>query len=513
LTLSAHFESFLLLPALLGAGILLSAAPEFDFVHFVTIAPDSSRTTCAIVEAENETVGERRTTRAARGGTMNTKRHHVVVIGGGFGGLKTAKAFKKADVDVTLVDKQNHHLFWPLLYQVATAGLSPGDIAAPLRAIFARQKNVSVLMADVVDIDPDEQTVHLADGEEIRYDSLVVAAGFQYHYFGNEAWGEHALNLQGVDRALAIREQILSSYEAAERETDPERQQALLTFVVVGAGPTGVELAGSIAELARHSLKDDFRRIDPTQTKVLLVEALDRVMPAFPKKLSAKALRSLEKLGVSVRLNTKLLDVVEDHVLVESDGERERIDTETVLWAAGVKASPLGEVLHRRTGVELDRGGHVKVAGDLSIPGYPNIYVIGDMSYFEQDGKPLPGLAQVAMQGGTHAAKQILRRLNGEEPEPFHYFDRGNMATIGRAAAVADIRGLLLDGYLAWLMWLTIHLMFLVGFQNRLSVFTQWAWSYFTYGRGVRIIINRGQRASEQAERTLAMRESSGPTA
>lgn len=425
------------------------------------------------------------------------QRHHLVVIGGGFGGLYTTKAFKKKDVDVTLVDKHNHHLFWPLLYQVATAGLSPGDIAAPLRAIFARQKNVNVRMANVTDIDPDAQLVHFANGEEMHYDSLVVAAGFQYHYFGNDAWQEHTLNLQGVDKALAIREQILSAYERAEQELDPERQQALLTFVVIGAGPTGVELAGSIAELARHSLKEDFRRIDPMQTRVLLLEAMDRVLPAFPKKLSTKALRSLESLGVSVQLNSKVQDVAADHVLVETDGETKRIDTDTVLWAAGVKASPLSEVLNKRTGVELDRGGRVKVNDDLSIPGYPNIYVIGDMAYFEQDGKPLPGVAQVAMQGGAHVAKQILRRMSGKDTEPFSYFDRGNMATIGRAAAVADIRGLNLSGYIAWLMWLTIHLMFLVGFQNRLSVFTQWAWSYFTYGRGVRLIIQSDKGEDE----------------
>ena len=378
---------------------------------------------------------------------MARRPHHVVIIGGGFGGLNTAKAFKKKafrekDIDVTLVDKNNHHLFWPLLYQVATAGLSPGDIAAPLRGIFAKQKNVNVRMADVTDIDPDEQLVYFASGEQIRYDSLVVAAGFRYHYFGNEQWREHALDLQGVDKALDIRDRILSAYEKAEQESNPARQQALLTFVVVGAGPTGVELAGSIVELAHHSLKDNFRRIDPTQSRVLLLEAADRVLPAFPKKLSGKALHALEKLGVSVRLNSLVKGVEEDHVLVERNGETQRIDTETVLWAAGVKASPLSEVLHARTGVELDRGGRVKVADDLSIPGYPNIYVIGDMAHVEQDGSPLPGVAQVAIQGGSHVAQQILRRIAGKESKSFSYFDRGNMATIGRAAAVADIRGL-----------------------------------------------------------------------
>ena len=437
----------------------------------------------------------------------NTSKHHVVVIGGGFGGLNAAKAFKGKDVDVTLVDKHNYHLFWPLLYQVATAGLSPGDIAAPLRAVFARQKNVTVRMAEVTDIDPDAQLVYLAGREKLPYDSLIVAAGFRYHYFGNEPWRRNAYDLQGLDKALAIRREILAAYERAEQDEDPERRQALLTFVIIGAGPTGVELAGSIAELARHVLTEDFRRIDPARSQVLLLEASDRVLPAFPEKLSAKAALALSKLGVTVRLSTRVLDVAADHVLVERDGHTERIVTESVLWAAGVKASPLGEVLHNRTGVELDRGSRVKVNDDLSLPGYTNIYVIGDMAHFEQDGKPLPGVAQVAMQGGRHAAKQILRRMNGDATEAFRYNDRGYMATIGRAAAVADIRGLQINGFTAWLLWLTIHLMFLVGFQSRLSVFTQWAWSYFTYGRGVRLIIDnedaRQHRPVQQASTTI----------
>ena len=344
-------------------------------------------------------------------------RHHVVIIGGGFGGMNTAKALRKADVDVTLVDKNNHHLFWPLLYQVATAGLSPGDIAAPLRAMFAKQKNVDVRMAEVTDIDPDGELVHFADGSELHYDSLVVAAGFRYHYFGNEEWREHAHDLQGVRKALDIREQILSAYEEADREQDPARQKALLTFVVVGAGPTGVELAGSIAELARHSLKDDFRRIDPTQSSVLLLEAMDRVLPTFPKKLSGKALRSLNKLGVGVRLNSLVKDVSADHVLVEQNGQTTRIDTDTVLWAAGVKASSLSEVLQERTEVALDRGGRVEVAEDLSVPGYPNLYVIGDMAHFEQDGSLLPGVAQVAIQGGIARGETDPATHGGQKDE------------------------------------------------------------------------------------------------
>lgn len=418
------------------------------------------------------------------------KRHHIVIIGGGFGGLNCAKALRNADVDVTIIDKNNHHLFWPLLYQVATAGLSPGDIAVPLRAIFAKQKNADVRMTEVLDIEPNEQFVHLSDGNSLHYDSLVVAAGFRYHYFGNEEWRENTLSLQGVGKALDIREQILSAYEAADKEQDTKRQKALLTFIIVGAGPTGVELAGSIAELARQSLRDNFRRIDPAQSRVLLVEAMNRVLPSFPEKLSDKALRSLENLGVDVLLNTLVKDVAVDHVLLERNEQTERIDTDTVLWAAGVNASPLSEVIRDRTDVALDRSGRVEVAEDLSIPGYPNLYVIGDMAHFEQDGNPLPGLAQVAIQGGTHTAKQILRRITGEKTKLFHYVDRGNMATIGRAAAVADLRGLQISGYIAWLLWLTIHLLFLIGFENRISVLAHWAYSYFTYGRSVRLIIN-----------------------
>ena len=330
-------------------------------------------------------------------------KHHVVVIGGGFCGLSTVKKLRKKDVDVSLVDKNNYHLFWPLLYQVAMAGLSPGDIAAPLRAIFSKDKNVRVLMAEVTDIDPVAQRLVFANGDEETYDTLVVAAGFQYHYFGNDEWEEHAFDMQGTEKALSIRRQILSAYELAERELDPIRQQARLTFVVVGAGPTGVELAGSIAEMARHTLARDFRRIDPLRSKILLLEMADRVLPSFPKRLSKQAFRSLTSLGVTVRTRTRVLDMADDHVLVDTGGTPERIDTDTVMWAAGVKASSLGELLHRRTGVALDKNGRVMVDENLSVAGYPNIFVVGDMAYHEQDGKPLPGLAPVAMQEGAHA--------------------------------------------------------------------------------------------------------------
>ncbi len=426
---------------------------------------------------------------------MTGNRHHIVVIGGGFGGLNAVKTLQEHDVDITLVDKRNYHLFWPLLYQTAMAGLSPADIAAPLRSIFKRRENVRVLMAEATDIDPDEQRVRFASGEEVGYDSLIVAAGFRYHYFGNDAWERVALDLQGLDKALAIRRRILAAYERAEQESDPALTAALLTFVIVGAGPTGVELAGSIAEMARHTLKGDFRRIDPAQTKVLLIEAADRVLPAFDPDLSVKAQRSLEKIGVTVLTGAMVQDIAADHVRVARDGATERIATHTVMWAAGVKASPLGELLHRRTTAPIDRGGRVQVAPDLSVPGYPNLYVIGDMAHVEQAGQPLPGLAPVAMQQGKHAAAQILRRIGGEETQAFRYVDRGVMATIGRAAAVADIRGLRLSGFTAWLLWLFVHLMYLVGFRSRLFVFLQWAWSYATFGRSVRLIVGKDEHA------------------
>lgn len=435
---------------------------------------------------------------------MTHKRHHVAVIGGGFGGLNAVKALEDQDVDVTLVDKNNYHLFWPLLYQVAMAGLSPADITAPLRSVFRRRKNVRVLMAEVSDIDPQQQRVRFAAGGELSYDSLIVAAGFQYHFFGNDSWEQASLDLQGLDKALAIRRRILSAYERAEQESDPAVRTALLTFIIIGAGPTGVELAGSIAEMARYTLQGNFRRIDPTQTQVLLVEAADRVLPAFTPDLSAKAQRSLQRLGVSVLTGAKVLDVTPDHVLISRQGMAERLAAHTVMWAAGVRASPLGELLHQRTGAPVDRGGRVQVAADLTVPGYPNLYVIGDMAHVEQDGVPLPGLAPVAIQQGKHAAAQIMRRTRGEETAPFRYVDRGVMATIGRAAAVADIRGLHLSGFAAWLLWLFVHLMTLVGFRNRLFVFLQWAWSYITFDRGARLIVGKDYPVVSEQESQAA---------
>lgn len=416
----------------------------------------------------------------------------VVIVGGGFGGLYAAKKLKKEALSITLIDRANHHLFLPLLYQVAIAGLSPGDIAVPLREIFSRDKNVRTLMGEVTDIDVENRRV-IYTGGEVPYDALIIATGAIYNYFGKEQWIPHAPGMDGLESALEIRRRILTAYEEAEQESDPERRQALMTFVIIGAGPTGVELAGAIAEMANRTMKEDFRATNPNQTRVILIEMMDRVLPPFAPDLSEKARRSLEDLGVTVRTNTKVLDITATHVLVQAqDGAEERIPCSAVMWAAGVKAAGLSKVLHDRTGVELDRGGRVKVSPDLSIPNFPEIFVVGDTVYLEQNGKPLPGLAPVAMQQGEHAARQVVRRLLGQQStKPFRYRDRGIMATIGRAAAVADLRVVRLSGFIAWVIWLFIHLMYLVGFRNRLIVFLQWMWNYLTFRRGVRLIVER----------------------
>lgn len=436
----------------------------------------------------------------------------VVIVGGGFGGLYAAKTLKDAALDITLIDKENHHLFLPLLYQVAIAGLSPGDIAVPLREIFSEHKNIRTLMGKVTDLDVlNRRVIHT--GGEIPYDALIIATGAEYNYFGNDQWVPHAPGMDGLESALEIRRRILSAYEAAEQESDPQRRQALMTFVVIGAGPTGVELAGAIAEMANRTLSEDFRVANPNQTQVILIEMMERVLPPFPPDLGEKARRSLEQLGVTVRTSTKVLDIAADHVTVQSqEGDEERIPCSAVMWAAGVKAAGLSKVIHERTGVELDRGGRIKVAPDLSIPNFPEIFVVGDTVYLEQGGKPLPGLAPVAMQQGEHAARQIVRRLLREQsPQPFRYRDRGIMATIGRAAAVVDLRFVRLSGFLAWLIWLFIHLMYLVGFRNRLIVFLQWMWNYLTFRRGARLIVEHSeverQRPPESSREKVAVPE------
>ncbi len=415
--------------------------------------------------------------------------HRVVIVGGGFGGLYTAQALRKALVQVTLLDRHNYHLFEPLLYQVATGGLSPGDIASPLRAILKKQKNTRVLLAEVVDIDVVDRKVILKDGA-MPYDTLILAAGASHSYFGHDEWKALAPGLKTLEDALEIRRRVLLAFEAAERESDSARRQALLTFVVVGAGPTGVELGGMLGEVAHRALRDDFRAINPADAEVYLLEGADRVLPTWPAALSAKATAFLERLGVTVRIHHLVTDITPAGVTTaRGDGQLEHIPARTVIWAAGVQASRLGEVLQARAGAQLDRAGRVMVERDLSVPGHPEIFVIGDLADFpHQTGEPLPGLAPVAMQEGAYVARLIQCRLRGEALPPFHYHDKGNLATVGRAAAVADLGRIRLSGYPAWLVWLFVHLMYVVEFENRVLIFLQWTWDYFTHNRMARLI-------------------------
>jgi NADH dehydrogenase len=414
-------------------------------------------------------------------------RHRVVIVGGGFGGLSAALAFRRAPVDVTLVDRCNFHLFQPLLYQVATGGLSPGDITSPLRAILKRRKHVRVLRGDVQDLDVERRRV-LLDREELPYDTLVLACGVRHHYFGNDAWEAHAPGLKTIEDAIAIRAKILAAFERAEREPDERRRAALLTFVIVGAGPTGVELAGAIGELARHTLRHEFRSFDPAATRILLVEGVDRVLPLYPERLSRAATRSLARLGVEVATDTRVEEIRRGAVTLRTAGRTREVAAKTVLWAAGVGASPLTGLLSRRSAAELDRSGRVRVGPDCSVPRHPEIFVIGDAAYLVQDGNPLPGVAPVAVQQGRYVSRRIRDRLRGREAVPFRYRDRGSLAVIGRAAAVADIGGLRFSGYPAWLLWIFVHIMELVTFQNRVLVFVQLAFSYLTRNRGARLI-------------------------
>lgn len=411
---------------------------------------------------------------------------HIVIVGGGFGGLNAARALKDAPVRVTLVDRRNHHVFQPLLYQVATAALSPADIASPIRGILRSQNNLRVLLGEVVRVDAVSNDIVLEDGSTIGYDALILAAGARHAYFGHEEWAADAPGLKSLEDALEIRRRILIAYEAAERTTHPAERDRLLTFVVVGGGPTGAELAGALAEIARYSLARDFRSFDPRDARIYLVEAGPRILSGFPEKLSNKAAEYLRRLGVDVRTGAMVTNV--DDTGVDLKGG-ERIPAGTVLWAAGVLAAPVAKSI----GVELDRAGRVPVAPDLSVPGFPNVFVVGDLAAVSgRDGKPLPGVAQVAMQGGRAAAANALRRMRGEQTEPFVYKDKGNMATIGRNRAIADIGRLEFGGFLAWAAWLLIHILNLIGFRNRLVVMTQWIWSYFTFQRGARLITSRG---------------------
>jgi NADH:ubiquinone reductase (H+-translocating) len=423
--------------------------------------------------------------------------HRIVVVGGGFGGLQACLKLARMPVEVTLVDRRNFHLFQPLAYQVATGAISPAEICYPLRRIFRRRRNVRVVLAEVVDVDLAARRVGLGDvalgtaPEALEYDTLIVSGGSQYSYFGHDEWQEHAAELKSLEGALTIRRHILAAFEAAELEPDPALQAELLTFVVVGAGPTGVEMAGQIAEIARD-VRGDFRNIDPRTARILLVEALDRVLTSFPESLSAKALRSLESLGVTGRLGESVVDVDAHSVTVRrADESTDRIATRTIIWAAGVTASPLAGMLAQQAGIEVDRAGRLAVLGDLSVPGHPEVLALGDMvSVRQPDGSALvlPGVAPVAMQQGRYAARAIRDRLAGREPKPFRYIDKGNLATIGRARAVADVKGVHLSGFLAWVTWLVVHLWYLIGFQNRLLVVIRWAVSFFTHGRGARLI-------------------------
>jgi NADH dehydrogenase len=415
---------------------------------------------------------------------------HVVIIGGGFGGLEAARALAGGAVRVTLLDRHNYHLFQPLLYQVATASLSPGDIASPIRWVLRHQKNVRVLLADVQAIDPAAKRVTIDGGDALAYDYLIVSAGASHSYFGHPEWAERAPGLKTLDDALEMRRRVLVAFEAAERERDPERQRRLLTFVIVGAGPTGVELAGALAEIARQSLAQDFRSIQPESARIVLVEGSPYVLPPFADPLRAAARRALEHLGVEVRTGAVVTAVDEDGVTLSSSAPSEgstspeRVSAQTVLWAAGVAASPLAKSL----GVPLDRAGRVSTEPTLSLPGHPTTYVVGDMCAFVQDGKPLPGVAQVAMQQGAHAARNILRTIQRRPLQPFRYKDYGTMATIGRGAAVGEIFGLKVSGFFAWLFWIFLHIFWLIGFRNRIVVMTEWAYAFLTFQRRVRLI-------------------------
>jgi NADH:quinone reductase (non-electrogenic) len=411
--------------------------------------------------------------------TSTERLPHVVVVGSGFGGMAAARALRRVPVKVTIVDRSNHHLFQPLLYQVATAALSPADIAAPIRRVFRYQSNVSVMLADATFVDLEQQRVVLADGV-LAYDILILATGVTHGYFGHDAWARFAPGLKTLKDALTIRQRVLMAFEIAERELDDERRRAWLTFVIVGAGPTGVELAGTLAEVSRQTLSRDFRHINTASARVILVEAAPRVLAGYTEDLSESARLQLEKLGVAVWTEMHVTGIDDEGVSIA----RDRIHAKTVLWAAGVTASPLARTL----GVPLDRDGRVLVRPDLTIPGHDNVYAIGDLAHVELDGALVPGVAPAAMQTGWHAAQNITLTLRGQPRLPFRYRDKGMLATIGRGSAVARIGSIKASGFFAWLLWLFVHIFFLIGYRNRLIVMIHWAWSYFTFDRGARLI-------------------------
>jgi NADH dehydrogenase len=434
--------------------------------------------------------------------------HRVVVVGGGFGGLNAIQSLRRAPVQITLIDRRNFHLFQPLTYQVATGALSPGEVAYPLRAIFKSDENVRVLMADVTGFDLDARTVRLAAApgmevapESVEYDTLIVAAGSSYSYFGHEDWRRFAAEVKTLESAISVRSDLLRAFEAAELMSDSDARRAELTFVVVGAGPTGVEMSGQIAELAGDTLKRNFRSIDSSTARVIMVDALDRVLTSFPKSLSAKAQRSLEGLGVTVMLNRTVVGIDAGSVTIAGpDGQTETIPTKTVVWAAGVTANPLAQQLGELAGAETDKAGRLTVGGDLTLPGHPEVIALGDMVRVRgADGAPVtyPGVAPVAIQQGHYAGKLIAHRLDGRTTSPFRYFDKGNLATIGRGRAVAQVKFLKLSALPAWFVWLVVHLWYLIGFQNRLLVFVKWSISFFSHGRSARIINNLTESADD----------------
>lgn len=424
-------------------------------------------------------------------------RKHVVIVGGGFGGISLAKKLKKADVDITIIDKNNHHLFQPLLYQVATAALSPGDIAVPIRAILGERKGLKVLLGNVTGVDKKEKSVSLENGKQINFDYLVLAPGAQYNYFGNDDWKQHAPGLKSVSDALQIRERILLSLEKAEQLDDPKLREPYLTFVVIGGGPTGVEMAGAIGEIAKRNMMRDYNTFSKNETRIFLVEAAPKILNGYPDSLSERARKSLEDMGVRVLLNTPVTDI-NHHKVSFSEGT---INTPNIIWAAGVAASPLLSSLETKQ----DRTGRVFVNDDLSIPGHPNIFVIGDAAHKKDDnGNPLPALAPVAIQQGEFLGKTIENEIDGKNRLTFHYVDKGSMATIGRAKAVADIRGFKFSGFFAWILWSVVHIFFLIGFRNRFRVFVEWMWHYFTFKRGVRLITDRFSKDDDHEEKPTA---------
>ena len=438
------------------------------------------------------------------------QRHRVVVIGGGFGGLQAAKHLATAPVDLTIVDRRNFHLFQPLTYQVATGALSPGEVAYPLRAVFGRHRNVRVVMAEVTGFDLEGRRVQLAEGS-LPYDTLIVSGGSHYSYFGHDDWRIYAPEVKSLESAIATRARLLKAFEDAETQPDPEMRRALLTFVVVGAGPTGVEMAGQIAELARGTLRDEFRSIDSRQSRVVLIETFDRVLTTFPPSLSRKAARSLESLGVTLLLERTVVDIDEESVTVAaSDGATERIPARNAIWAAGVEASSLASQLGELSGADVDRAGRVTIEPDLTLPGHPEVVALGDMVRVRsRDGglQELLGVAPVAMQQGRYAAKLVRARLEGQAIGPFRYLDKGNLATIGRARAVADLHAIRLSGFPAWATWLVVHLFYLIGFQNRLIVVIRWFISFATRGRGARLITNTpAAEADRQSQRSKVYR-------